>query len=140
MKYLPPEQLEHTSTQQQEFEVGDVVESQDNIVAPMKSKGIVIQKHIEDCPPDYDVYWYSSELGGVLKQDLKRCNGMENRDLCELCEYKYLCPNINDIVRCDISEFGEWRMEGELDIDTCKQRNCKHISECSLKKWLMKKV
>ncbi len=124
------------SGQQQEFKVGDVVESKNRIVAPERSKGIVILEYIEDYPPDYDVYWYHSGVGSVFREDLRHCQGTEEKSLCRQCEYNDLCIHLDEIVRCDISEFGEWRTEGKLDYDVCRQRKCKHLDVCLSENWL----
>lgn len=121
---------------QSDFEIGDIVESLNTIVAPLKSKGVVISKYTDDSPPDYDIYWFSSKLGSVFKEDLKICSGSKLKGYCMGCKYKYLCPNIYEIVNCDNSEFGEWRGEGELDHLICRKRMCKHFNVCAMKKWL----
>lgn len=120
---------------QPELEVGDVVVSLNRVVAPEGSKGIVILKYAEDTPPDYDVYWYNSGVMGVIKEDVKCCEGMENKRLCGWCEYNDICPDLAKIVRCDISEFAEWRVEGERDLDVCRQRKCRHLSTCARVNW-----
>ena len=122
--------------QPQEFKVGDIVESKNNIVAPEGSKGIVILEYIEDSPPDYDVYWHDSGVGSVFVEDLKRCKGMDEKSLCMQCEYNDLCRRLDEISRCDISEFGEWRTEGKQDYDVCQNRKCKHLDVCMSEKWL----
>ena len=122
--------------QQQEFKVGDIVESKNDIVAPEGSKGIIISEFMEDSPPDYDVYWYRSEVGSVFREDLEHCEGMEEKGLCIRCEYNDLCLHLDEIARCDISEFGEWRTEGELDYYVCRQRKCRHLDVCLSANWL----
>ncbi len=122
--------------QPQEFKLGDIVESKQDIVAPEGSKGIVILEYIEGSPPDYDIYWFHSGIASVFREDLKLCAGMEDKNLCKHCEYNNLCPNLDEIVRCDISEFGEWRMEGESDVEVCRQRKCKYLDVCMSENWL----
>jgi len=134
------EMADNVCEKQPEFKIGDVVESQNSIVAPLSSKGIVIFKYSEDSPPDYDIYWYSSKLSSVFQEDLKLCNGLNNKGLCLVCKYKYLCPYMYEIVNCDISEFSEWRIEGESDHHVCRERKCKHFNICAMKKWLPKEA
>lgn len=124
------------NNQRQGFKIGDVVESERDIVAPEGSKGIVILEYVEDSPPDYDIYWYGSGVGGVFREDLRYCKGAQDKSLCRRCEYHDLCPNLDEIVRCDISEFGEWRAEGILDYHICRQRKCRHLDMCLSEKWL----
>lgn len=122
--------------QPQEFRVGDIVESKNDIVAPEGSKGIVILEYIEDSPPDYDIYWYRSGVGSVFREDLRHCKGREESSLCGQCEYHDLCLHLDRIVRCDISEFGEWRVEGQTDHYVCRQRRCRHLDVCLSENWL----
>ena len=130
------EMADMLSRQQQEFKVGDIIQSKNDIVAPEGSKGIVISEYIEDSPPDYDVYWYNSGVGSVFREDLKFCKGMEEKSLCSQCEYNDLCLHLDEIARCDISEFGEWRTEGKLDYYVCQQRKCRHLDVCRSENWL----
>jgi|GEM_PF-2707086 len=130
------ELADRLSRQQQGFKVGDVIESKNAIVAPEGSKGIVILEYVEDSPPDYDIYWYCSGVGDVLKEDLRHCQGTEEKSLCSPCEYNDLCLNLYEITRCDISEFGEWRVEGKPDYYVCQQRKCRHLDVCRSEKWL----
>lgn len=125
---------------QQEFKVGDVVESKNKVAAPEGSKGIIIQEYIEDCPPDYDVYWFSSGVVSVIREDLRYCSDTKSKNLCKQCEYYDICLSLSEIVRCDISEFGEWRTEGERDFSICKQRECKHLDACLSINWFPKSV
>ena len=125
---------------QQEFKIGDVVESQNNVVAPVSTKGIIILEYTDDRPPDYDVYWYNSGVISVIREDLRHCKGIEHKRLCLQCEYDDICPNLGDIVRCDLSEFGEWRAEGERDFSVCRQRECKHLDVCQSINWFPKSV
>ena len=122
--------------QRQEFKVGDVVESKNDIVSPEGSKGIVIFEFNEDSPPDYDVYWYGSEVGSVFREDLRHCEGLDEKELCIRCEYNDSCHHLDEIARCDISEFGEWRAEGKLYFYVCRQRKCRHLDVCLSEKWL----
>jgi hypothetical protein len=122
--------------QQQEFRVGDIVESKNDIVAPEGSKGIVILEYVEDSPPDYDIYWYRSGVASVFREDLRYCKGKGESSLCRQCEHNDLCLHLDEIARCDISEFGEWRDEGQPDYRVCQQRKCRHLDVCISENWL----
>lgn len=136
-KLTKPSEITGTIDKQpQEFKVGDIVESKQDIVAPEGSKGIIILEYVEGSPPDYDIYWYGSGIASVFKEDIRRCGGMEEKNLCGQCEYNNLCPYLDEIVRCDISEFGEWRMDGESDLNVCRQRKCKYLDVCKSENWL----
>jgi hypothetical protein len=136
-KFTKPSEITGTLNKQpQEFKVGDIVESKQDIVAPEGSKGIIILEYVEGSPPDYDVYWYDSEIASVFREDIRHCGGIEEKNLCRRCEYNNLCPHLDEIVRCDISEFGEWRMEGEPDLNVCRQRKCKYLDVCKSENWL----
>ena len=129
-------QLPNPAKIRSSFRIGDIIESLNTIVAPLKSKGVVISEYAGDSPPDYDIYWFSSNLSSVFNEDIKICGGSNTKGFCMGCKYKFLCPNIYEIVNCENSEFGEWRAEGEPDHLVCRKRMCKHFDACAIKKWL----
>lgn len=124
------------SARGQEFKVGDIVESRNVIVAPEGSKGVVISEYVEDSPPDYDIFWFHLGVGSVFREDIRHCQGTEEKNRCGQCGDNNTCIHLEEICRCDISEFGEWRAEGKLDYDVCRQRKCRHLKVCLSGKWL----
>lgn len=78
------------------------------------------------------VFWYG------YFGNMHRCKGMKDINLCKQCEHSSLCSHLRDIVRCDISEFGQLRREGKYNPDICKQRQCKHLWVCGTKRFIQK--
>ena len=141
------------------LKVGDVVQCHSrrpswDLYIPQSSKGVVIgvnSKLQEDRRRydhylrsryeyvDYGVYWFN--LGMILwcnVEDLIRCKGVRHKRLCNECEHRDLCPHLQEIVRCDISEFGQLETGGKIYSTVCEQRRCKHLGVCLGNRWIEK--
>jgi len=142
-------------TKKPQFQIGDVVDYDDSFVVSADSDlsdeewfkpgctGIIFDLWEEPDPNREDPYafgikWFGEDEGisQHFTHEIALCEGMKNKELCSKCEYSDLCPYLPEIVRCDISEFGQLRGEGKVDYDICKQRKCIRLGICLTNRWL----
>ena len=119
---------------QLKFKVGDVVKIYG------RRTGVITSS------PNNKQWYYSIELFNELNplgavfvdSQLSLCEGINTPNICIECEYRDLCPHLQDIARCKISEFGQLRREGKYNPDVCKQRQCKHLGVCLTTRFIPK--
>jgi hypothetical protein len=119
------------------LKVGDIVKFRPNKTLPSGSaRGVVIEQVMKSKGIRFhSVYWFRPQ--NIQEGcDVVRCEGLKDKEVCTNCEYRDLCPHLQEIARCDISEFGQFRGEGELDFDICEQRKCKHLGVCLTNRWI----
>jgi len=94
----------------------------------------------DDCyePYGYSIYWFNERITSNFAHEISRCIGIKDKILCKDCEHRELCPHLPDIARCEISEFGQVRKEGEYNPDVCKQRQCTHFGVCLTTRFIQK--
>jgi hypothetical protein len=131
-------------TKEPKFKVGDAVEII-NFAPDVEVKGIVVEIKT-DIEPQYRLCFFEpidefEEIDmdkdckntlTIIEERLIRCR----KKYCKECEYNRACPDLKEIVRCDISEFGQLRGEGKYNSDVCWQRKCIHTSMCLTNRWL----
>jgi len=82
---------------------------------------------------DYCVYWYSGERYLHQADELRHCEGSRTKEFCAGCKFSSICPHLQEIAHCDISEF-----TAKFDPDACMLRKCKLLDVCLTHRWLQK--
>lgn len=120
------------------LEIGDIVKFRPSKYSPSGlSRGVVIEQVMNGKELRwYTVYWFRSQ--NIQEGcDVVRCEGMKNKIACTNCEHRDLCPHLRKIARCDNSEFGHFRGDGDkVDTHICEQRRCKHLGVCLTNRWI----
>ena len=93
---------------QSKLKIGDIV----GFSPDFADRGIII----DDFPWGQTAYWFVSKTLADY-DEYYPCDGMKDRNICNNCEFNEICHKMQDIVKCDISEFARWRGEGKYDID-----------------------
>lgn len=78
--------------------------------------------------------------GNFIKEDMGGYFELELHDTgyCNGCEYQEKCSKLSGIVRCDTSEFGQYRGAGKYDPAVCIQKDCRHRFSCATKRFIAK--
>ncbi len=123
------------------LEIGDIVKSRPNkIRSSGLSRGVVIERidrnTYDEEPVWFTVYWFRSQLINT-GCDVVLCEGLKDKVVCTNCEHRDSCLHLQEIARCDNSEFGHFRGDGnKVDTHICEQRGCEHYSMCITNKWI----
>lgn len=131
---------------QQYYKLGDIVETRKRHRYSKYDRGVIAEEfgyalnHDIRCyyhkiiyDWQYSVYWFTKWRYLTDQREIKRCEGLKNKQVCKSCQYEGICEHLSVMAKCRFSDIGD--RHGELGKNTELCDKCTARYSCFANDW-----